>query len=231
MPSHLKKRVRDRMAKTGETWLTALRNVRAQAEAAAPVSLRPAPPQSSSPRPASAAFASGRSDEGPERVAPSLRPRARAGVACLVFATTAGEQTIALRSTNSLGRHPRSSIQLLDKLAAKEHCVLERRDGRFLLRDLGSLNGTYVNGERVSGERAITHGDEIALGATRARYDDGVGSLSFALPDVGPGVVVPLGPPDGLPPRGNGDGGSGAPAETSIALVSRHPLPLSRQPN
>jgi adenylate cyclase len=44
-----------------------------------------------------------------------------------------------------------------------------------VLRDLGSLNGTYINGERVRGEGALKHGDEIALGATRARFDDGSG--------------------------------------------------------
>jgi hypothetical protein len=217
MPSHLKKRVRERMAKTGESWVTALRNLRAQAADAVAVSL-----QSSPPRPASVF---GRIDDGRASGARSLRPRPRAGIACLVFATTAGEQTIVLRLTNSLGRNPRSSIPLLDKLVAKEHCVLEQREGRLLLRDLGSLNGTYVNGERVGCERAIAHGDEIALGATRARYDDGVGPLSFAPPDIGPGVVVPLGPPEWLPPRGSGDGGSGAPAEATIAFAPPPPSP------
>ena len=73
------------------------------------------------------------------------------------------------------GRHPNNTIQLLDKIVSKEHCILELRDGRFFLRDLGSLNGTYINGERVRGETLLKHGDEIALGSTRARYDDGSG--------------------------------------------------------
>lgn len=82
---------------------------------------------------------------------------------------------VELRPVNSLGRHPNNTIQLLDKIVSKEHCVLEQRDGGFILRDLGSLNGTYVNGERVRGEIPLRHADEIALGATRARYDDGSG--------------------------------------------------------
>jgi pSer/pThr/pTyr-binding forkhead associated (FHA) protein len=41
--------------------------------------------------------------------------------------------------------------------------------------DLGSLNGTYINGERVMGEQMLRHGDDIALGSTRARFDDGTG--------------------------------------------------------
>jgi hypothetical protein len=88
----------------------------------------------------------------------------------LIFATARGRQVVELRSANSLGRHPTSSIQLLDKIVAKEHCVIERRAGSFVVRDLGTLNGTYVNGERVRGERTLEHGDELALGATRARY-------------------------------------------------------------
>lgn len=97
-------------------------------------------------------------------------------MARLILATAEGQQAIELRPINSLGRHPNNSIQLLDKIVSKEHCILEQRDGGFVLRDLGSLNGTYVNGERVRGEMMLRHGDEIALGSTRARYDDGHGA-------------------------------------------------------
>jgi adenylate cyclase len=109
-------------------------------------------------------------------------------MARLILATAEGQQAIDLRSTNSLGRHPNNTIQLLDKIVSKEHCILEQRDGQFILRDLGSLNGTYVNGERVRGEIFLKHGDDIALGSTRARYDAGSGA-PLPLPPVGPGAV------------------------------------------
>ena len=89
--------------------------------------------------------------------------------------TPEGQQVVELRDHNSLGRHPTNTIQLLDKIVSKEHCIIERRRAGFLLRDLGSLNGTYINGERVDGERTLKHGDDIALGSTRARFDDGSG--------------------------------------------------------
>src|SRR5579883_2686665 len=108
-------------------------------------------------------------------------------MARLILATAEGQQAIELRPINSLGRHPNNSIQLLDKIVSKEHCILEQRDGQFILRDLGSLNGTYVNGERVRGEQMLRHGDEIALGSTRARYDDGSGPLPP--PAMGPGAI------------------------------------------
>jgi adenylate cyclase len=109
-------------------------------------------------------------------------------MARLILATAEGQQAIDLRPSNSLGRHPNNTIQLLDKIVSKEHCILEQREGHFVLRDLGSLNGTYVNGERVRGELLLKHGDDIALGSTRARYDDGSGA-ALPLPPVGPGAV------------------------------------------
>jgi adenylate cyclase len=109
-------------------------------------------------------------------------------MARLILATAEGQQAIDLKPINSLGRHPNNTIQLLDKIVSKEHCVVEQRDHQFVLRDLGSLNGTYINGERVRGEVVLTHGDDIALGSTRARFDDGAGS-AVPPPPVGPGVV------------------------------------------
>jgi len=131
-------------------------------------------------------------------------------MARLILATAEGPQAIDLRPTNSLGRHPNNSIQLLDKIVSKEHCIVEVRDGQFLLRDLGSLNGTYINGERVKGEQFLRHGDEIALGSTRARYDDGTAPLNFAPLAAGPGAVQHAQPqqfPQGQ--QANGPGGMG----------------------
>lgn len=96
-------------------------------------------------------------------------------MARLILATPDGQQVVELRAHNTLGRHPSNSIQLLDKIVSKEHCIVEKRGEQFWLRDLGSLNGTYVNAERVQGERQLFHGDDITLGSTRARYDDGAG--------------------------------------------------------
>jgi adenylate cyclase len=105
---------------------------------------------------------------------------------------------------NSLGRHPNNSIQLLDKIVSKEHCIVELRGDHFVLRDLGSLNGTYINGERVAGEQGLRHGDEISLGATKARFDENSGVISSparpspAVPGPPTSVGFP-GPPSAAP--------------------------------
>ena len=120
-------------------------------------------------------------------------------MARLILVTAEGQQAVDLRPVNSLGRHPNNSIQLLDKIVSKEHCIVEFRVDHYVLRDLGSLNGTYINGERVQGEQALRHGDEIALGSTRARFEDPAAPMgaapSVARPQQYPTPGLPMAPP------------------------------------
>jgi pSer/pThr/pTyr-binding forkhead associated (FHA) protein len=81
-------------------------------------------------------------------------------MARLILMTAEGTQSVELRPVNSLGRHPNNTIQLLDKIVSKEHCIIEHRGDHYVLRDLGSLNGTFVNNERVRGESGLKHGDD-----------------------------------------------------------------------
>jgi pSer/pThr/pTyr-binding forkhead associated (FHA) protein len=57
-----------------------------------------------------------------------------------------------------------------DTTVSRRHAVLERVGGSWAIRDLGSTNGTLVNGDRVFGDRALRDGDEIMLGRTRVVY-------------------------------------------------------------
>lgn len=91
-------------------------------------------------------------------------------MAKLILISSEERQEFELAAFNSIGRHPDNTIQILDRIISKEHAQITRLpDGRFLLRDLGSLNGTYIRGERVS-EHILNDGDEIALGSTRLLY-------------------------------------------------------------
>lgn len=107
-------------------------------------------------------------------------------MARLVLQTAEGQQVVDLRATNSLGRHPSNSIQLLDKIVSKEHCIIEHRVDHYVLRDLGSLNGTFINRDRVHGERRLQHGDEIALGQTKARFEETAGQQQPQQPGYPP---------------------------------------------
>ncbi|MCA9673452.1 MAG: FHA domain-containing protein [Kofleriaceae bacterium] len=81
-------------------------------------------------------------------------------------------QEFELAAFNSIGRHPDNTIQILDRIISKEHAQIQRvQDGRFILRDLRSLNGTFIRGERI-GEHYFTDGDEVTMGSTRLLFVD-----------------------------------------------------------
>jgi FHA domain len=59
-----------------------------------------------------------------------------------------------------------------DAAVSGMHVLLERVGAAWCVRDLGSRNGTFVNGERLFGERVLREGDEIVLGRTRLVFRD-----------------------------------------------------------
>jgi pSer/pThr/pTyr-binding forkhead associated (FHA) protein len=63
------------------------------------------------------------------------------------------------------GRGPECHIRPNSELVSRQHCMLKvAGDGALSIRDLGSTNGTLVNGRRVLGELALTPGDTLQLG-------------------------------------------------------------------
>ncbi len=81
----------------------------------------------------------------------------------------------------TVGRHTDNDIQLLDPEVSKHHLSIEELGGAFVLRDLGSANGTLVNGEQQSTMNLKT-GDVIEVGNTRLRFV----ALDAAGPRTGP---------------------------------------------
>lgn len=63
----------------------------------------------------------------------------------------------------SVGRVPDNDIQLDDFTVSRQHAVFVQQGGAWLVRDLGSLNGTYVNNRRVD-ESVVEHGDALQIG-------------------------------------------------------------------
>lgn len=81
-------------------------------------------------------------------------------------------QEFELAAFNTIGRHPDNTIQILDRIISKEHAQIQRAaDGRYLLRDLRSLNGTFMRGERIS-DHYLSDGDEFTMGSTRIVFVD-----------------------------------------------------------
>lgn len=75
----------------------------------------------------------------------------------------AGSTYLVEATPVTAGRHPDSDIFLDDITVSRRHAVIERDGEGFRLRDVGSLNGTYVNHERVE-EAHLEDGDEIQIG-------------------------------------------------------------------
>jgi pSer/pThr/pTyr-binding forkhead associated (FHA) protein len=69
----------------------------------------------------------------------------------------------------NVGRHPDSEIFLDDVTVSRRHVVIDRNEGGYVLRDVGSLNGTYVNRVRAD-EAALRHGDEVQVGRYRLSF-------------------------------------------------------------
>jgi hypothetical protein len=71
-----------------------------------------------------------------------------------------------------LGRGARNDVDLgRDEFASSEHARIEpRRDGVWI-EDVGSTNGTYLNGTRVAGPKRLSVGDIVRVGETELRYD------------------------------------------------------------
>jgi pSer/pThr/pTyr-binding forkhead associated (FHA) protein len=74
------------------------------------------------------------------------------------------------RETVTIGREPTSDVFLDDVTVSRNHAVVTRNGDRTSLRDLGSLNGTYVNRRRIEGDEALEDGDELQIGKFRLTF-------------------------------------------------------------
>ena len=62
------------------------------------------------------------------------------------------------------GRGPECDVRPNSDLVSRQHCILRITQDGVLIRDLGSVNGTLVNGQLVVGERILDNGDTLQLG-------------------------------------------------------------------
>jgi FHA domain len=75
-----------------------------------------------------------------------------------------------LRPGAVVGRHPGSDVHLNDSFMSAEHARLTVQEGRWWVADLGSTNGTFVNGARIDRPTPLSDGDEVRFGRIRARF-------------------------------------------------------------
>ena len=100
------------------------------------------------------------------RVPPRGGPGLRFGQVPTLLALFGSKQglRLPLEAACLIGRSSSADIQLLDAGASREHCRFTVEDGRVWVEDLGSQNGTFINGEPLAARMALAAGDEIAVG-------------------------------------------------------------------
>lgn len=104
------------------------------------------------------------SSQGPSHA----RPRVGQSAACLL--DDAGSRFILPSDrVTRLGRADDNDMVLSDDRSSRYHATIINTDGRFLIRDLGSTNGTFVEDARVN-ERQLSNGDHLRLGGTRFTF-------------------------------------------------------------
>jgi pSer/pThr/pTyr-binding forkhead associated (FHA) protein len=80
-----------------------------------------------------------------------------------------GESFPVLGERMSIGRRPDSDVFLDDVTVSRDHALLIERSGQWHLDDCGSLNGTYVNRERIESQR-LEEGDEVQIGKYKLTF-------------------------------------------------------------
>jgi FHA domain/zinc-ribbon domain len=81
----------------------------------------------------------------------------------------AGSRFLLDKDLTTAGRHPESDIFLDDVTVSRRHAEFVRNGDQFSVRDVGSLNGTYLDRERID-EARLTNGDEVQIGKFRLVY-------------------------------------------------------------
>jgi hypothetical protein len=79
-------------------------------------------------------------------------------------------ETFLLGETFAIGREAGNDLALSDMTVSRRHCVLTGKGGAFFIRDEGSANGTFVNGERIT-ERSLSPGDRLQVGSVVFRFE------------------------------------------------------------
>ena len=86
------------------------------------------------------------------------------GVLVVTRGPNSGSEFALEHVITNLGRHPDSDVFLDDVTVSRRHAEIQRTPSGYVVRDVGSLNGTYLNQTMIDGDAPFTNGDEIQVG-------------------------------------------------------------------
>ncbi len=93
------------------------------------------------------------------------------GVGAGSLVLPSGERITLGTTVITIGRLPTSTIPVNDTNVSRAHAEVRPAGSAFVLADLGSTNGTKVNGTRIQGERSLADGDIVSVGSTHLRFE------------------------------------------------------------
>src|SRR5829696_5442281 len=145
----------------------------------------------------------------------------------IVEGTGAGE-LVALASPVAIGRSRDADLVLADELASRRHALVTPTGPGAVVEDLGSRNGTFVNGQDVHGPTRLEPGDQLQLGVTlvELRSARQIAERPAAVHPVPPPLAVPARPPDYLAGADSDD--NGPPAVAAGYVPGGGPAPAPR---
>jgi TolB protein len=101
-------------------------------------------------------------------------------------------QQVSLKDELRIGRAPDNDVKLTDQMVSRHHALVQRREGGYLLTDLGSANGTYVRGVRLTEPYSLSQGDVFAVGGTEMLFEarDPAHADTLTAPVIVPGTTA-----------------------------------------
>jgi pSer/pThr/pTyr-binding forkhead associated (FHA) protein len=139
---------------------------------------------------------------------------------------------VAVAGTVTIGRGRDADLVLADELVSRRHAQVTLDGPGAVVEDLGSRNGTYVNGERIHGPVRLEPGDQLQLGVSlvELRSASQIAERPSAVHPVPPPLAVPARPPDYLagsdPGEDSPDLGAAPPADRAGSPRAPDPAAL-----
>jgi len=103
------------------------------------------------------------------------------------------EYVLVEGSTATIGRSSNNDIQISEQHVSRQHAVVNYRDGIFMITDLGSSNGTYVNEKRIDEPFPLFAGDEVRLYVPIMKFE-AAGAADMQLAEETGRLIVPTSP-------------------------------------
>ncbi len=69
------------------------------------------------------------------------------------------------------GRHDECQLRIKSSEVSRKHCQFFEKNGMLMVKDLGSSNGTFLNGKKIEGQRVLEPGDELTLGPVKLKVE------------------------------------------------------------